>query len=161
MLTSFDRELIAATQAGLPLAPRPYESVAAVLDCTSEQVRERLGTLLQTGVVRRIAAIPNHYRLGYVANGMSVWDVEDEHIDRLGELIGSLPGVSHCYRRPRKAGVWNYNLFAMLHGHSKAEVLTQAEQIANTLGDACHARDVLFSSAILKKSGLRLRQRIS
>ena len=30
-LTDFDRQLIAATQAGMPLVPRPYEAVAAVL----------------------------------------------------------------------------------------------------------------------------------
>ena len=159
-LTAFDRELIAATQAGLPLAPRPYDSVATVLGCTGAQVRERLAALRRAGVVRRIGAVPNHYRLGYVANGMSVWDVDDTQVDRLGELIGGFPGVSHCYRRPRKAGVWRYNLFAMLHGHSRGEVLAQAEQVAGLLGDACRGRDVLFSSAILKKTGLRLRMAI-
>ena len=160
-LTAFDRELIAATQAGLPLAPRPYDSVATVLGCTGARVRERLAALRRAGVVRRIGAVPNHYRLGYVANGMSVWDVDDSDVDRLGALIGSQPAVSHCYRRPRKDGVWRYNLFAMLHGHTREEVLAQAEQVAALLGPARRAHDVLFSSAILKKTGLRLRQPIA
>ena len=159
-LTEFDRQLIAATQAGLPVVPRPYDSVAALLGTSGEQVRQRLGELLAAGVVRRIAVVPNHYRLGYVANGMSVWDVDDAEVDRLGELLGSQPAVSHCYRRPRKPGVWRYNLFAMLHGHTRAEVLAQAEHVAALLGPACRAHDVLFSSAILKKTGLRLRQSI-
>ena len=119
VLTDFDRQLIAATQSGLPLVARPYDTVAAMLGSTGEAVRTRLAELLAAGVVRRIAAVPNHYRLGYAANGMSVWDVADEHVDRLGELLGSQPAVSHCYRRPRKAGVWRYNLFAMLHGHTR------------------------------------------
>lgn len=157
-LTEFDRRLMAATQAGLPLAPRPYDDVALALGCSAAQVRARLAELLAAGVVRRIAAVPNHYRLGYTANGMSVWDIDDEQVDRLGELLGSQPAVSHCYRRPRKPGVWRYNLFAMLHGHSRAEVLAQAETAAELLGDACRAHDVLFSSAILKKTGLRLRR---
>ncbi|MFD1709495.1 Lrp/AsnC family transcriptional regulator [Ottowia flava] len=155
-----DRALIAATQAGLPLVARPYDSVAALLGTTGAAVRQRLADLLAAGVVRRVAAVPNHYRLGYVANGMSVWDVDDAEVDRLGELLGSQPAVSHCYRRPRKAGVWRYNLFAMLHGHSRDEVLAQAEAVAQLLGPACRAHDVLFSSAILKKTGLRLRQAI-
>lgn len=155
-LTQFDRQLMAATQAGLPLLPRPYDAVAAQLGTTGERVRARLGELLAAGVVRRIAAVPNHYRLGYVANGMSVWDVADDQVDRLGQLIGSQPSVSHCYRRPRKAGMWRYNLFAMLHGHSRGEVLSQAEAVAALLGPACRAHEVLFSSAILKKTGLRL-----
>lgn len=160
-LSEFDRQLIAATQSGLPLVPRPYASVAAMLGSTGEAVRTRLGELLAAGVVRRIAAVPNHYRLGYAANGMSVWDVDDAEVDRLGELIGSQPAVSHCYRRPRKAGVWRYNLFAMLHGHTREDVLAQAEVLAGLLGPAHRAHDVLFSSAILKKTGLRLRKAIN
>jgi DNA-binding Lrp family transcriptional regulator len=159
-LTEFDRQLMAATQAGLPLVPRPYDTVAAMLASSGQQVRQRLAELLAAGVVRRIAAVPNHYRLGYTANGMSVWDVHDAEVDRLGELIGSQPAVSHCYRRSRKPGVWRYNLFAMLHGHTQDEVLTQADTIATLLGPSCRAREVLFSSAILKKTGLRLRQAI-
>ncbi len=160
VLTEFDRALIAATQSGLPLVPRPYDAVAAMLGSSSAAVRERLAALLAAGVVRRIAAVPNHYRLGYTANGMSVWDVDDAEVDRLGELLGSQPGVSHCYRRPRKPGVWRYKLFAMLHGHSREQVLAQAEQVAALLGPACRAHDVLFSSALLKKTGLRLRQNV-
>ena len=159
-LDAFDRALIAATQGGLPLVARPYEAVGAMLGASGEQVRARLTQMLEHGLIRRIGAVPNHYRLGYTANGMSVWDVADEHVDRLGELLGSQPAVSHCYRRPRKAGVWRYNLFAMLHGHTRDEVLAQAEQVAELLGPACRAHDVLFSSAILKKTGLRLRQPI-
>ena len=157
-LDDFDRALMAATQGGLPLVPRPYDTVAALLGCSGEQVRARLAELLAAGVVRRIAAVPNHYRLGYTANGMSVWDVDDAQVDRLGELIGSQPAVSHSYRRPRKAGVWRYNLFAMLHGPSRAHVEQQAEQIAGLLGDACRAHDILYSTAILKKTGLRLKE---
>ena len=56
--------------------------------------------------------------------------------------------------------MWRYNLFAMLHGHSREQVLAQAEQVAALLGPACRAHDVLFSSAILKKTGLRLRQNV-
>ena len=159
-LMPFDRQLMAATQAGMPVVSRPYDTVATVVGSTGLAVRARLGELRESGVVRRIAAVPNHYRLGYTANGMSVWDVDDAEVDRLGELIGNQPGVSHCYRRPRKPGVWRYNLFAMFHGHTREEVLAQTESVAALLGPACRAHDVLFSSAILKKTGLRLRQRI-
>ncbi len=157
-LDGFDRALIAATQGGLPLVPRPYEAVGAVLGVSAEQVRARLAEMLAQGLIRRIGAVPNHYRLGYVANGMTVWDVDDARIDALGERIGALPGVSHCYRRPRHLPSWPYNLFAMLHGRSRAEVEQQAAQLRALLGDACRACDILYSSEILKKTGLRLGQ---
>ena len=155
-LDELDRRIIRATQSGLPLVHRPYEAVGAALGISGEQVRERLQAMLEEGLVRRIGAVPNHYRLGFTANGMSVWDVADEHVDALGERIGKLPFVSHCYRRPRRQPVWPYNLFAMLHGRSRDEVEAQAQQVAALLGDACRAHDILYSTAILKKTGLRL-----
>jgi siroheme decarboxylase len=156
-LSGFDRCLIAATQSGLPLVPRPYEAVGAMLGVSGEAVRERLAQMLAEGVVRRIGAVPNHYRLGYVANGMTVWDVDDARVDELGAQVGALPGVSHCYRRRRELPRWPYNLFAMLHGRSRVEVERQRREVRAVLGDALRADDVLYSSAILKKTGLRLR----
>ena len=155
-LTDFDRRLIAATQSGLPLVARPYEAVGAMLGVPGEVVRERFAQMIDEGLVRRIGAVPNHYRLGYTANGMTVWDVADERVDQLGAKVGALPGVSHCYRRPRVLPVWRYNLFAMVHGRSRDEVERQAETVAALLGDACRARDILYSTQLLKKTGLRL-----
>ena len=156
-LTDFDRALIAATQGGLPLVARPYEAVGAMLGVSGEQVRQRLSSMLDSGLIRRIGAVPNHYRLGYTANGMSVWDVADQHIAELWPRVADLPGVSHCYRRPRHLPDWPYNLFAMLHGTSRAAVEQQAQELATILGDACRGHDILYSTAILKKTGLRLK----
>ena len=113
--------------------------------------------LLDAGVIRRIGAVPNHYRLGYTANGMSVWDVADAQVDALGARVGALPGVSHCYRRPRRLPLWPYNLFAMLHGATRAQVVEQSKAVEALLGEACRAHDILFSTRILKKTGLRLK----
>src|SRR5690606_5225591 len=120
VLDDTDRRLIAATQAGLPLDDAPYARIAADLDLTETQVITRLSILHARGIIRRIAIAPNHYALGMTANGMSVWDVEDRQAEALGEKVGALDFVSHCYLRPR-APVWRYNLFAMLHGQSRAE----------------------------------------
>ena len=157
-LDDFDRALMAATQGGLPLVPRPYDAVGDRLGVSGQQVRERLAQMLETGLIRRIGAVPNHYRLGFTANGMSVWDVDDALVDQLGERIGQLPGVSHCYRRPRRLPTWPYNLFAMLHGRTRAEVEQQAVQLRELLGTACRGHDILYSTAILKKPGLRLKE---
>ena len=157
-LDDFDRALMAATQGGLPLVPRPYDAVGDRLGVSGQQVRERLAQMLESGLIRRIGAVPNHYRLGFTANGMSVWDVDDALVDQLGERIGQLPGVSHCYRRPRRLPTWPYNLFAMLHGRTRAEVEQQAVQLRELLGTACRGHDILYSTAILKKTGLRLKE---
>ena len=156
MLDSFDQRLIAATQAGLPLVARPSDAIGARLGVPGEVVRERLQGMLREGLVRRIGAVPNHYRLGFVANGMTVWDVDDDRVDELGEKVGALDCVSHCYRRPRALPDWPYNLFAMVHGRSRAETERCALQIHCLLAEACRGHDILYSSRILKKTGLRL-----
>lgn len=156
ILDQVDRALIEATQAGLPLTPRPYHALGAQLGLTGEEVMARLTRMQQFGVVRRIAAVPNHYALGYTANGMSVWDVPDAHVDALGMRVGALPFVSHCYRRPRHPPRWRYNLFAMVHGRTRAEVEDKVRTIAALLGGDCLAHAVLYSTRILKKTGLRI-----
>jgi DNA-binding Lrp family transcriptional regulator len=155
-MDEWDRRLIVATQAGLPLVPRPYHALADQLGITAAEVQARLARMLETGVIRRIGAVPNHYAIGYVANGMTVWDVADDRVDELGERVGSLAFVTHCYRRPRRLPHWRYNLFAMVHAASRDEVAARAGDIAGLLGGACRASDILYSSRILKKSGLRL-----
>lgn len=155
-LDALDRRLFVATQAGLPLVPKPYHALAAQLGLTPAEVQGRLAAMLERGVIRRIAAVPNHYALGYTANGMSVWDVADARVDELGEQIGGLDFVSHCYLRPRRLPLWPYNLFAMVHCKSRDEVHDKVRQIAALLGDACSGHDVLFSTRILKKTGVRI-----
>ena len=155
-LDALDRRLIVATQAGLPRVSRPYDAIGEALGIAGEDVIARLRRMLDAGVIRRIGAVPNHYAIGYTANGMSVWDVADERIDELGARVGALDFVTHCYRRPRRLPDWPYNLFAMVHSQSREEVAASVAEIAVLLGDACRAHDVLYSTAILKKTGLRI-----
>ena len=151
-----DRRLVIATQAGLPLVPRPYDLLAEQLGVSPAEVKARLAAMLASGRIRRIGAVPNHYAIGYTANGMSVWDVDDAHIQALGEAIGRLDFVTHCYERPRRLPDWPYNLFAMVHASDRATVLARVGEIAALLGPACRGHDVLFSTEILKKTGLRI-----
>ena len=155
-MDQIDRALIVATQAGLPLVPRPYAQIAEQLGITEAAVMARLQGLLDSGMIRRIGAVPNHYAIGWTANGMTVWDVADERVDELGALIGALPFVTHCYRRPRALPAWPYNLFAMVHGSSREECSAKAGEIHALLGEACRASDILYSTKILKKTGLRI-----
>ena len=155
-LDETDRRIIRATQAGLPLVPRPYHAIADQLGLTADEVMARIEDLLDFGVIRRIGVVPNHYRLGYTANGMTVWDVPDDQVDDLGQRVGALDCVSHCYHRPRHLPAWPYNLFAMVHGSSRDEVRDKAALIAELLGADCRGGDILFSTRILKKTGLRI-----
>lgn len=151
-----DRRLIAATESGLPLTSRPFQRIADEIATSEADVILRFDRLQRLGIVRRIAAAPNHFALGMSANGMSVWDVDDAHASGLGRQVGELPFVTHCYLRPRALPAWPYNLFAMVHGDRRQEVEEKRAEIERILGTACRASDILYSTRILKKTGLRL-----
>jgi len=156
IIDEMDRSIVQATQEGLPLQKAPYTEVATACGCDTDTVMRRMRRMLDRGVIRRIGAIPNHYSLGLRGNGMSVWDVDDDCLMDLGARVGRLDFVSHCYERPRQLPRWPYNLFAMVHGHDRDEVTEKLVQIESLLGKNCRQHDVLFSSRILKKTGLRL-----
>lgn len=156
VLTEIDRAIVRATQAGLPRVARPYHAIADATGLAPEIVMSRIRAMLADGRIRRIGVVPNHYALGWRANGMSVWDVVDGRVDELGAKVGALSGVSHCYRRPRQLPQWPFNLFAMVHGRTRAEAESTVAEIVAVLGNAARAHDVLYSTRILKKAGLRL-----
>lgn len=155
-LDATDRAIVVATQGGLPLVPRPYHAIGDQIGVSANEVMARFARMLEAGAVRRIGAVPNHYALGYSANGMSVWDVEDEQVARLGRVVGELPFVTHCYERVRHPPQWPYSLFAMVHGRTRSEVEDRVRHIAAIIGDASRGHEILYSTRILKKTGLRL-----
>lgn len=155
-LDATDRRILKATAGGLPLTPHPFEEVARWLVLPENEVISRLQAMQDDGVIRRVALAPNHYALGLSANGMSVWDVADDAAEERGARVGALPFVSHCYLRPRALPDWPFNLFAMLHGRTRAEVESKRAEVAALLGGACRGSDILYSTRILKKTGMRL-----
>lgn len=155
-IDDIDRQIIAATQTGLPLTPKPYQTIANSLGISDEVIMQKILAMQEQGIIRRIAAVPNHYRLGYKFNGMTVWNIEDKYIDEMGKRIGQLNFVSHCYHRPRHLPEWSYNLFAMIHSKTEEGVKRQQQIIADLLGQYNLGQDVLYSTRILKKTGLRI-----
>ena len=157
ILDEADRRIIVATQAGLPLIAEPYAALARQLGLETDEVLRRVAAMQEKGIIRRIAAVPNHYALGYTVNGMSVWNVADDRISELGRQVGQQDYVSHCYHRPRHLPLWPYNLFAMVHGRNSQDVEAKVAAIATLLGEHCRGHEVLYSKRILKKTGLRIK----
>ena len=132
-LDELDRRIIAETQAGLPVSHDPCEQVAERIGCWPSEVIERMNGMQEKGVIRRTGLVPNHYRLGFRGNGMTVWNIPDDQLREAGQRLGSLDYVSHCYSRPRHLPDWPYNLFAMVHGRDRDDVKEKLTEMGRVL----------------------------
>ncbi len=162
-LTPDERDLVVEIQGGLPVTETPYADVADALGVDTEWVLRTIKRFNEEGKVRRVGVVPNHYALGYTENGMTVWNVPDEKLDAVGPEVAALDFVTHCYERPRHEGVWPYNFFAMTHGRSEAESDRRIQQVKSVMDEHWDVSDAewdsLFSTRILKKTGIRLDER--
>ena len=149
------RELIAAIQGGLPLVERPYEALAQQLDMTEAEVIGELKNLISSGAIKRFGVIVRHHEVGYRANAMVVWDVPDNLVDIVGEQLGHEGCITLCYQRPRVEPRWPYNLFCMIHGKDRKQVLECIERIRH-INDLEHIpHQILFSGKRFKQRGAR------
>ena len=147
------RALIEAIQGGLPLVARPYAAIAERLGVSEREVIRSIQTLLEQGVIKRLGVVVRHYELGYDANAMVVWDIPDARIGEIGRRLGGVPYVTLCYRRPRQLPQWPYNLFTMIHGRDRAEVLARVDELVCSVGLEAVAHQVLFSRRRFKQRG--------
>lgn len=142
-LSEQERKLAAAIAGGLPLVEKPYEAVARALGLAEAEVLALLSKMLAEGRIRRIGAVIRHRRLGYEANAMAVWDVPDDQAAGIGRALASEPAVTLCYRRARALPHWRYNLYCMVHGKERGEVL---QRLARLDAVAPFPGAVLFST---------------
>lgn len=156
-MTAQDRALLAAIENGLPLSSRPYAEIADQLDWDEDQAIIRLRQLTEDGIIKRLGVIVRHHELGYRANAMTVFDIDDVAVTTAGEALSALPYVTLCYRRPRRPPTWPYNLFCMIHGRNEDEVRIQVHEAAVAAGISDCARKILFSRRRFKQRGARYR----
>lgn len=147
--TEDDKEFIRQLQKDLEVVDRPFLQAAKNLGMTEDQVFENLKHYEKIGVMRRYAAILRHRDVGFTANGMIVWNVPEQRIEKVGEILGAFPQVSHCYQRPSYQD-WQYNVFSMVHCKS----IPEAEDLAKEIQQQINVDDyrILFSSREFKKT---------
>lgn len=152
---SSETALIGAIQQGLPLVPRPFAEIGTAIGLAENEVIAGIEALLEQGVIKRLGVVVRHHELGYRANAMVVWDIPDDQASALGSRIGSFASVTLCYRRPRRLPAWRYNLFTMIHGRHRDEVLGLVDRLKQQCGLENIAHEVLFSCRRFKQCGAR------
>lgn len=102
---------------------------------------------LDRKIMRRFGAVLRHQQAGFDANAMVCLAVADT--ERAGALLAENPHVSHCYERSPFEG-FPYNVYAMFHGQSEAELEQSICSAVSALNGPDHA--VLTSLKELKKT---------
>ncbi|WP_418648588.1 Lrp/AsnC family transcriptional regulator [Thauera butanivorans] len=154
-LPDIERKLVTVLQGGLPLVARPYAALGEQAGVGEGMAIELIERWLDEGLIRRLGVVVRHHELGLGANAMCVWDIPDEQVGELGRRLACEPAVTLCYRRRRILPGWPYNLFCMIHGSAREEVLAARDDIAARLGLDMAPHDVLFSCRRFKQTGAR------
>lgn len=155
VLSAAERALAAALEDGLPLIEEPYAEVARRAGASEREVLATLSRWLDAGIVNRLGVIVRHRPLGFRANAMVVWDVPDAEVDAVGARIARWPEVSLCYRRERRLPAWRYNLYCMIHGRERFQVLGSIAAMDARLDLVKYPYEVLFSRKCFKQHGAR------
>jgi len=148
-----DSLLISLLQQGLPLTAQPYAAIATQIGIPEAHVIARLSALKDMGLIKRFGVIVRHHELGYQANAMIVWDIPDEQVLAVASSMKQYPGVTLCYRRPRRLPLWPYNLFCMIHGKDRNSVLQSLDSMVVSNGWQHFSYDVLFTRRRFKQRG--------
>lgn len=128
-LSDAEKLALRFVQREFPLTSQPFKQAEGLEERACLDV---VRTLIEKGVLKRIAAVVNHYKLGYLANGMFCAIVPPDQVEPVGLRLAAYKQVSHCYQRRPFAG-WPYNLFAMIHAHTDDLLRTWTQDFAHTM----------------------------
>ncbi len=151
LFTPSDRAVVRALDNKLPLIERPFAKIADELGLTESDLLVRLDSWMKQGILRRMALIVQHRKIGFTANAMCVWDIPKEAVLEAGRRVAEAPEVSHCYERPR-SGCFPFTLYAMIHTDNPESTRKLFERIGRDAG--LPAGQLLFSLREFKKTSM-------
>ncbi len=151
-ITERDKEFVRELQKDLPVVKEPFKEMAQNLGISTEELFAKAKEYEKVGLMRRFAAILRHRDVGFVANGMVVWNVPEDRVDDVGFTLAAFPQVSHCYRRPVYPD-WKYNVFSMVHARSLEAAEKMAVEMSSQIGVTDYK--ILFSSREFKKERVK------
>ncbi len=102
------------------ITARPYAAVAKKLGITEDALIDRIAAYQEQGIVRRMGIVYGHFKMGFSANALVVWNVPEAELEATGKIFAGFSAVTHCYAR-KAYPQWPYNLYTMVHARTKKE----------------------------------------
>lgn len=151
-LSPTDKAVINELQQELPLVKRPFGRMSVRLTMEVGKFLAHCHSLQQRGIMRRFSASIRHNNVGFRANAMTCWVAPPEVVEIAGRKAAAFREVSHCYER-KTSPLWPYNLFTMIHGHTREDCQTIADKISRETG--LDENVMLFSVKEFKKARVK------
>ena len=151
MLNELEKKVIAAIQGDIPICEHPYRVLAERIGLSEETLLATLTDLRRRNLIRRFGATLRHQKSGYAANAMGAWQVDEDRIEAVGQIMAACRQISHCYRRNPTEN-WPYNLYTMIHAESEDACWDLARDLAGQT--AVDHFTLLFSRRELKKTSM-------
>jgi siroheme decarboxylase len=104
-LDTIDKAILNRIQSDFPIDPRPYEIIARELDLTEQQVLQRVQTLKDEGIIRRIGGNLVPHKVGFVST-LCAAKVPVDQIDAFAAIVNKYAGVTHNYQRENAFNIW-------------------------------------------------------
>ncbi len=104
-IDSVDRELLRILQGGLPVCSHPYAEIADRLGISEDEVLRRIAVLKDSHIIRRLTGFFDSKSLGYTS-ALLAMHVEEQDIEKMAELLNTIPGVTHNYIRTHELNMW-------------------------------------------------------
>ncbi len=150
-----EKLILSELQNDLEVTAEPFEFLCGQ-GLKQQQVLNTISGLIERGVIRRIAGVVDHRKLGYAANVLFCCKVDLERVVEAGRNLSRFGIVSHCYQR-RTSEDWPYNLFAMMHGRSMGEIQRVISEFAEA--EEMESYELLRTGTEFKKQPVKYRFR--
>ncbi|HBC86934.1 MAG TPA: hypothetical protein DCZ94_08280 [Lentisphaeria bacterium] len=131
--TKRDKQLVRLLQGNLPVVSEPFRYLAEKTGFTEKEILCKLKRWKKEGILRRIALIVRHQKIGFKANAMCVWNVPENRISSIGRQVSGFRFVTHCYERIEHTS-FPYNFYAMIYADSWEKLQKLFSRISKSSG---------------------------
>ncbi|MEA3471056.1 MAG: AsnC family transcriptional regulator [Thermodesulfobacteriota bacterium] len=100
-----DRKILNILQRDFPVDPESFRLIGEKIGLSEDEVLKRIKKLKDEGIIRRIGAVFDTKKLGYVST-LCAAKVPEENIRNFVDVVNSYKGVTHNYRRNHRYNIW-------------------------------------------------------
>ena len=100
-----DKKILNIIQTDFPVEVEPFKILGKKIGISEAEALKRVKKLKDNGIIRRIGAIFDIGKLGFVST-LCAARVPENKIRQFVDVVNSYPGVTHNYRRKHEYNIW-------------------------------------------------------